>query len=93
MATAPTTLPSLGRDLDRRYEQSTLHGWFGRPPCLRTRHAAIDPVRAISMPAFGNAYSDAEIAAVVNYVTSRFGTKPSQLTAQDVAELRKQTAR
>jgi mono/diheme cytochrome c family protein len=43
------------------------------------------------MPAFGNAYSDAEIAAVANYVTSRFGSKGSQLTAQDVAELRKQT--
>jgi mono/diheme cytochrome c family protein len=36
-------------------------------------------------------YSDAEIAAVANYVTSRFGSKGSQLTAQDVAELRKQT--
>jgi len=50
------------------------------------------PADTISMPAFGNAYSDAEIAAVANYVTSRFGSKPSQLTARDVAELRKQTA-
>jgi mono/diheme cytochrome c family protein len=47
---------------------------------------------AASMPAFGNAYSDAEIAAVANYVTARFGSKGSSLTAQDVAELRKQTA-
>jgi mono/diheme cytochrome c family protein len=47
---------------------------------------------AISMPAFGNAYSDEEIAAVANYVTARFGSKESQLTAQDVAELRKQTS-
>jgi mono/diheme cytochrome c family protein len=46
---------------------------------------------AVSMPAFGAAYSDAEIAAVANYVTARFGSKGSQLTAQDVAELRKQT--
>jgi mono/diheme cytochrome c family protein len=46
---------------------------------------------AVSMPAFGNAYSDAEIAAVANYVTARFGSKGSSLTAQDVAELRKQT--
>ena len=45
-----------------------------------------------SMPAFGNAYSDAEIAAVANYVTSRFSSKGSQLTAQDVAGLRKQTS-
>jgi mono/diheme cytochrome c family protein len=49
------------------------------------------PEDAISMPAFGNAYSDVEIAAVANYVTARFGTKGSSLTAQDVAELRKQT--
>ena len=50
------------------------------------------PEGALSMPAFGNAYSDEEIAAVANYVTARFGAKGSKLTAQDVAELRKQTA-
>jgi mono/diheme cytochrome c family protein len=53
------------------------------------RHA---PPDVVSMPAFGNAYSDVEIAAVANYVTARFGSKPSRITAQDVAELRKQTA-
>ena len=50
------------------------------------------PEGALSMPAFGNAYTDDEIAAVANYVTARFGTKGSKLRAQDVAELRKQTA-
>jgi mono/diheme cytochrome c family protein len=40
------------------------------------------------MPAFGAAYSDAEIAAVANYVTARFGSAPSHLKAQDVARLR-----
>lgn len=50
------------------------------------------PSGAISMPAFGNAYSDDEIAAVANYVTTRFGAKGSKLTAQDVAELRKQAS-
>jgi mono/diheme cytochrome c family protein len=50
------------------------------------------PEDAMSMPAFGNAYSDVEIAAVANYVTARFGAKPSQLTANDVAGLRKQTS-
>ena len=50
------------------------------------------PEGAVSMPAFGNAYSDIEIAAVANYVTARFGAKGSQITAQDVAELRKQTS-
>jgi mono/diheme cytochrome c family protein len=46
----------------------------------------------MSMPAFGDAYSDIEIAAVANYVTARFGSKPSQLTAQDVANLREQAS-
>ena len=50
------------------------------------------PDGALSMPAFGNAYTDDEIAAVANYVTARFGAKGSKLTANDVAELRKQTA-
>jgi mono/diheme cytochrome c family protein len=50
------------------------------------------PPDAVSMPAFGDAYSDTEIAAVANYVTARFGSKPSSLTAQDVAELRKQAS-
>ncbi len=50
------------------------------------------PDGALSMPAFGNAYSDDEIAAVANYVTARFGAKGSKLTAKDVAELRKQTS-
>ena len=40
------------------------------------------------MPGFGKAYSDTEIAAVANYVTARFGTTPSTLTAVDVAKLR-----
>src|SRR6202035_1783137 len=46
------------------------------------------PADAVSMPSFGSAYSDDEIAAVVNYVTARFGSKPSQITAREVAELR-----
>jgi mono/diheme cytochrome c family protein len=50
------------------------------------------PPDAVSMPAFGDAYSDIEIAAVANYVTARFGSKPSSLTAQDVVELRKQAS-
>jgi mono/diheme cytochrome c family protein len=50
------------------------------------------PDGALSMPAFGNAYTDDEIAAVANYVTARFGAKGSKLTAQDVGDLRKQTS-
>ena len=50
------------------------------------------PPGALSMPAFGSAYSDEEIAAVANYVTARFGGKASQITGQDVTALRKQTS-
>ena len=44
----------------------------------------------IFMPAFGEGYSDDDIAAVANYVTARFGAKGAQLTGKDVANLRKQ---
>ena len=50
------------------------------------------PDGVISMPAFGNAYSDTEIAAVANYVTARFGVQ-SNITVKNVAELRSQTSR
>jgi mono/diheme cytochrome c family protein len=50
------------------------------------------PPGAISMPAFGGTHSDAEIAAVANYVTARFGGKGSQISEQDVADLRKQAS-
>jgi len=51
------------------------------------------PRDVVSMPAFGGIYSDIEIAAVTNYVTARFGSEPSKVTARDVAELRNQTSR
>jgi mono/diheme cytochrome c family protein len=54
-------------------------------------HAPTDEGFAL-MPAFGEAYSDTEIAAVANYVTARFGAEPSRLTAQDVARSRQLTA-
>jgi mono/diheme cytochrome c family protein len=49
------------------------------------------PDGVISMPAFGDAYTDTEIAAVANYVTARFGTDPSTITEKDVAKLRSET--
>jgi mono/diheme cytochrome c family protein len=52
----------------------------------------LTPDGALSMPSFGQAYSDAEIAAVANYVTARFGAKGSSLTARDVADLRAQVS-
>ncbi len=50
------------------------------------------PQGILSMPAFGSIYSDVEIAAVANYVTARFGSEPSKITATDVASLRNQTS-
>jgi len=43
-----------------------------------------------TMPAFGSAYSDREIASLANYVTARFGAQPSAVTAQNIATLRAQ---
>jgi mono/diheme cytochrome c family protein len=40
------------------------------------------------MPAFGKAHSDAEIAAVVNYVTGQLGGHAAGLTPEDVAQRR-----
>ena len=50
--------------------------------------AAGSPAKpGMAMPAFGDAYSDAEIAAVANYVTARLGAA-SRLTPEKVAALR-----
>lgn len=43
----------------------------------------------VFMPAFADAYSDAEIAALANYVVAHFGGKSGVVTAQDVAARRK----
>jgi mono/diheme cytochrome c family protein len=45
---------------------------------------------ATTMPAFGGAYSDDEIARLANYVTARFGAEPSAVTAKNIAALRAQ---
>jgi mono/diheme cytochrome c family protein len=42
----------------------------------------------VLMPAFGAAYSDAEIAAVSNYITARFGAKASAISASEISKLR-----
>jgi mono/diheme cytochrome c family protein len=49
------------------------------------RHAADE---SVYMPEFGSTYSDAEIASVANYVTARFGSRGSALTAENVAKMR-----
>jgi mono/diheme cytochrome c family protein len=42
----------------------------------------------VAMPAFGSAYSDAEIASLANYVTARFGAQASRLSSASVAKFR-----
>jgi mono/diheme cytochrome c family protein len=42
----------------------------------------------LNMPGFGATYNDEEIAAVSNYVTARFGARPSAITPEDVRKLR-----
>ncbi|MBY0561280.1 cytochrome c [Hyphomicrobium sp.] len=54
-----------------------------------TRHS---PEGEVTMPAFGKAYSPEEIAAVVNYVTARFGAGKSHITAQDVVKIGQQAS-
>jgi mono/diheme cytochrome c family protein len=46
----------------------------------------------LEMPSFGAAYSDADIAAVANYVTTRFGSSASNLNAAEIAKMRAETA-
>ncbi|MBS0233085.1 MAG: c-type cytochrome [Proteobacteria bacterium] len=54
-----------------------------------TRHS---PDGVVTMPGFGKAYSDEEIAAVVNYVTARFGAEKSNITAEEVRKIGKQAS-
>jgi mono/diheme cytochrome c family protein len=42
----------------------------------------------VFMPPFGDAYSDAEVAALSNYVLNHFGGQPGALSVQDVAKRR-----
>lgn len=46
----------------------------------------------VTMPAFGAGYSDAEIAAVANYVTERFGAGASRIEPHEIGLLRSQTS-
>ena len=41
-----------------------------------------------TMPAFGDIYTDDDVAAVANYVVARFGAEPSAISAEQVARLR-----
>jgi mono/diheme cytochrome c family protein len=50
------------------------------------------PAGVTEMPGFGAAYSDSDIAAVANYVTTRFGSGGSNLSAAEIAKMRKETA-
>jgi mono/diheme cytochrome c family protein len=46
--------------------------------------------QSVYMPPFGQAYSDAELAAVANYVIGHFGGKTGRVTPEDVAKRRRE---
>ena len=46
--------------------------------------------QTIFMPPFGQAYSDAELAAVANYVIAHFGGTTGHVTPQGVAKQRQE---
>jgi mono/diheme cytochrome c family protein len=50
------------------------------------------PAGVTEMPSFGAAYSDSDIAAVANYVTTRFGSSAANLSAADIAKMRREAA-
>ena len=47
------------------------------------------PEGPVVMPAFASAYSDVEVAAIVNYVLQHFGNKPGNITPRMVSDARK----
>jgi mono/diheme cytochrome c family protein len=46
--------------------------------------------QTVYMPPFGPAYSDAELAAVANYVIAHFGGREGRVTPEDVAKRRRE---
>jgi mono/diheme cytochrome c family protein len=80
------------------------HGWDGRgiadtravndPQAINLTQVVLGGIelsargRDVSMPEFGKAYTDPEIAALANYVTGRFGIAPTKLKPGDVAKRR-----
>jgi mono/diheme cytochrome c family protein len=44
----------------------------------------------VYMPPFGPAYSDAELAAVANYVIGHFGGKMGRVTPEEIAKRRRE---
>jgi mono/diheme cytochrome c family protein len=81
---------------------ASCHGWSGISDISEygTNVAQIvlagmkrsSPPGVTEMPAFGAAYSDSDIAAVANYVTARFGSSASNLSAAEIAKMRRETA-
>ena len=44
--------------------------------------------QAVFMPAFGNAYSDEEVAALSNFVIGQYGAKAGRVSAMTVSRQR-----
>jgi mono/diheme cytochrome c family protein len=92
----PASLIERGRYLIRAADCEACHTSIGGQPfagagrssCPSARGGRRPGEAGMAMPAFGDAYSDAEIAAAANYVTARLGAVGSRLTADNVASLR-----
>ena len=80
--------PTIGAAIVARH-------WYLWVHCRRRARAQCGMPQMASSQclAFGGSYSNVEIAAVANYVTGRFGSEQSRVTAEDAAQLRKQTSR
>jgi mono/diheme cytochrome c family protein len=52
------------------------------------KRASSDPTR--NMPAFGDTYTNDEVASIANFVIARYGAQASELTAGRVAQLRRE---
>lgn len=72
----------------------TASGPMGEAVDMSTRYlrgakrASSDPTR--NMPAFGDTYTNDEVASIANFVIARYGAQASELTAERVAQLRRE---
>jgi mono/diheme cytochrome c family protein len=84
-------LPTLSGRVPRAGCAYARSGEFDERELVLQGHAGRSVLAPGFMPAFGEAYSDEEVAAVANYVIARFDARPSHITPAQVAALRRQS--
>ena len=93
---SPPLLPSV-----RRRNRETVYASLARRSVADPAGANVTQImlngaeyriqdQKVYMPPFGPAYSDAELAAVANYVIAHFGGKTGRITPEDVAKQRQE---